>query len=101
MTAIFGLTKLKQRAQGTKNVSQTVSTRSWTLAENVFSPDDSFIGNNWKKHKKIARNILMTRDLNYQMIILFTPLTTLALHSLHDEFLAKSKQHIICVGIHS
>ena len=52
MTAIFGLTKLKQRAQGTKNVSQTVSTRSWTLAENVFSPDDSFIGNNWKKTQK-------------------------------------------------
>ena len=98
---MYILAKLKQRAQGTKNVSQTVSTRSWTLAENVFSPDDSFIGNNWKKHKKIARNILMTRDLNYQMIILFTPLTTLALHSLHDEFLAKSKQHIICVGIHS
>ena len=66
MTAIFGLTKLKQRAQGTKNVSQTVSTRSWTLAENVFSPDDSFIGNNWKKHKKIARKILMIQNLIYQ-----------------------------------
>ena len=38
MKAIFEMTKLKQRAQGTKNVSQTVSTRSWTLAENVLSP---------------------------------------------------------------
>ena len=66
MKAIFEMTKLKQRAQGTKNVSQTVSTRTWTFAENVLSPGREMtlsMATTAKKHKKIARKILMTLKL--------------------------------------